>query len=356
MTVISLNTNVTYTSTGSVGPYGFNFPIAGPAALLVIVDNTTLPSTSYTIAPVNNDYDNGGSVTLNSPPAVGVPIVLQRSTPLTQTTVFADNMPQPMQQFEEALDKLTEIAQELAANEGGEGTQTYVIAGTGITVTGTGSQANPYVISTLTPLSITSFTGGQVGEIGQTFSNPRFSATYMGTPTSANITNTDNIGSPLNLISPFTSGTILGTFSHSVAYTTTFTLTASNGINTPTATQTMTWNPRIFAGLGAAGATSIVTSSGTTAILSTTDVLPSVGLGAETVGQTFGPFSPSAAVIYLLLTGGSHTFIDAITGFPFAFNAAIPVSFVNHYGVLVTMYLYQSTNVLTGTFQPKVAS
>jgi hypothetical protein len=61
-------------------------------------------------------------------------------------------------------------------------------------------------------------------------------------------------------------------------------------------------------------------------------------------------------VIYLLLTGGSHTFVDALTGFPFAFNSAIPVSFVNQYRVLVTLYLYQSANVLSGTFQPKVVS
>jgi hypothetical protein len=54
--------------------------------------------------------------------------------------------------------------------------------------------------------------------------------------------------------------------------------------------------------------------------------------------------------------GGSHTFIDAGTGFPFAFNPPITVTFVNEFGVTVTMYLYQSTNPLYGTYTPKVAS
>lgn len=239
---------------------------------------------------------------------------------------------------------------------GEAGTQTYVTAGEGITLTGTGRQSNPYVISTYSPLIISSFTGGQSIELGQTVTNPAFSATYDETPIYATITNTEGTGSPLNLVSPFTSGTVIGSFSHTSLHTTTFTLAASDGTSVPTATQALTWNPRIFSGPGAAEATSSVTASGTTAVLSTTDVLPSAGLGAETVGQSFGPFTVSARVIYLLLTGGSHTFVDALTGFPFAFNSAIPVSFVNQYGVLVTLYLYQSANVLSGTFQPKVVS
>jgi hypothetical protein len=180
-------------------------------------------------------------------------------------------------------------------------------------------------------------------------------ATYTGVPSSATITNTDLIDSPLALISPFTSGTIVGSFHHSAIATTTVTLTAV-GISTQTATQQYTWQPRIFGGVGTAGATSTVTASGTTAVLSTSDALPSAGLGAETVGQTFGPYAPSAQNVYLLLLGGSHTFIDAGTGFPFAFNPPTTVTFTNEFGVVVTMYLYQSTNPLYGTYTPKVAS
>lgn len=209
---------------------------------------------------------------------------------------------------------------------------------------------------TVTPFTINSFTGCSGSfELGATITNPVCAATYSAIPVSASITNTDGISSPTTLSTPFTSATITGSFVHTGVATTTFVLTAI-GTSTQTATQGYTWNPRIFGGVGTAGATSSVTASGTTAILSTTNVLPSLQLGAETVGQTFGPFSPSSQVIYLLLTGGSHTFIDHSTGFPFAFNAPITVTFVNAQGVTLTMYLYASTNSLTGSFTPQVAT
>ena len=236
---------------------------------------------------------------------------------------------------------------------------------TSITPTGTitctplvgGSCTGAVTISLSSPFTINSFTGcGGSLELGQSVANPTCLATYSATPASASISNTDSIDSPLVLTTPFTSGTIVGTFTHSAVATTTVQLTAT-GSSTQTANQTYTWNPRIFAGLGTAGATNSVSSSGTTAVLSNTNVIPSAALGAETVGQTFGPFSPSGQAVYLLLTGGSHTFTDACTGFPFAFNAPLTVTFINEYGITITMYLYQSTNTLTGAcFQPKVAS
>jgi hypothetical protein len=148
---------------------------------------------------------------------------------------------------------------------------------------------------------------------------------------------------------------VTGTFTHTAPETTIFTLSATQGA-TLTAAQNINWEWAIFGGVGTAGATFSVTAAGTTAVLSNGNVLPRLQLGAEMVGQTFGPFSPSGQVIYLLLTGGSHTFIDAGTGFPFAFNAPLTVSFLNANGVTVTMYLYQTTNSLYGTYTPKVAS
>jgi len=206
------------------------------------------------------------------------------------------------------------------------------------------------------PFTINSFTGcnGSL-ELGATVTNPTCSATYSSMPASAQITNTDGISSPTNLSSPFTSGTIVGSFSHTAVATTTLTLTAV-GDTTQTATQAYTWNPRIFGGLSTSGATSTVTASGATAILSTGGVLASLQLGAETVGSVFGPFTPSGQNVYLLLKGGSHTFVDVGTGFPFAFNTPTAVSFTNVNGVVVSMFLYQSTNPLTGTFNIRVAS
>lgn len=204
--------------------------------------------------------------------------------------------------------------------------------------------------------AILSFTGIAASlELGAALVNPTWAATYSELPASANIANTDGINSPLALTTPFASGAIAGTFTHSTAASTTFTLAATQG-GTQTAMQVVNWNPRIFGGVGAPGASNAVTAAGTTAVLSTADVLASVQLGAEAVGQSFGPYTVADQCIYLLLTGGSHTFIDAGTGFPFAFNAPLAVTFVNAQGATVPMYLYQSTNPLFGTYTPKVAS
>jgi hypothetical protein len=123
-----------------------------------------------------------------------------------------------------------------------------------------------------------------------------------------------------------------------------------------TATQTGNWGYEIFGGVGAAGATSTVNASGTTAVLSNLTVLPRLQIGAETVGETLGPFSPSGQVIYLLLTGGSHTFVDPGTGFAYPFNAPITVSFTNANGVAVTMYLYSSAYTQYGATSVKIES
>jgi hypothetical protein len=215
---------------------------------------------------------------------------------------------------------------------------------------------SPANCPTSAPFTITSFTGcNGVLELGASVVNPTCSATYSLAPSSANLTNTDGISSPTNLSSPFTSGTITGTFTHSAVTSTTITLTAL-GTSTQTATQTYSWKPAIFGGVGTTGATSTVTASGTNAVLSTGNSIARSQLGAETVGQTFGPYSPTGQAIYLLLIGGSHTFIDANTGFPMAFNTPIAVTFINANGASVAMFLYQTTNPLTGNFLPKVAS
>lgn len=231
------------------------------------------------------------------------------------------------------------------------GTLTLAV-GAGLSIS---QSSSTITISIAVAFTITGFSGGETVELGFSVINPAFTASYSTIPTNANITNTEGIGSPLALTTPFTSGTVIGTFVHTTVETTTFTLSATQG-STQTATQQISWQPRIFGGIGTPGATSSVTASGTTAVLSTSDALPSAGLGAETIGQIIGSYSPSGQAIYLLLTGGSHTFTDNATGFPMAFNAPISVSFVNANGTTVSMFLYASTNPLTGTFVPKIAS
>ena len=60
--------------------------------------------------------------------------------------------------------------------------------------------------------TITSFAGGSTVEIGTTVTNPAFTASYSSAASSANITNTDSIDSPLVLTAPYTSGTVVGFF------------------------------------------------------------------------------------------------------------------------------------------------
>ena len=110
-TVTSQTISVTYNCTGSTGPYAFTFSASAPAAITVTEGGGLLPTNAYTVTAVNNNLDNGGSVTLNSACTSGQ-LVITRVTPLTQTSVFTDNMPVPMKTFENGLDKLTEIDQE----------------------------------------------------------------------------------------------------------------------------------------------------------------------------------------------------------------------------------------------------
>jgi len=115
-TVTTLYNSASFACTGSTGPYPFTFPISDPTAMTVFQNGVTVPSTSYTIIPVNNAYKNGGSVTLAvACPSGGTLLLLQRKTPLTQTQVFTNNMPIPMTAIENGLDKLTEIAQDQQA-------------------------------------------------------------------------------------------------------------------------------------------------------------------------------------------------------------------------------------------------
>ena len=160
--------------------------------------------------------------------------------------------------------------------------------------------------------SITGFSGGSVVECGTTVTNPAFTANYSSLPASANITNTDNIDSPLALTTPFTSGSVIGNFTHSgVNASVTFTLTAVKGVTKTTSTA-ISYQPRSFGGVGTAGATS-ATASGTNAVLNASlGTLSNEGLHSSDVGQNYGPFSPSTQKIYLLLphTGSPHGFKD----------------------------------------------
>jgi hypothetical protein len=118
-TVTTQTLSASFSCSGSVGPYPFLFPINDPTALTVTENGAVLASTAWTSTPVNNNYANGGSVTLTAACPSGQSLVLARNTPLTQATSFSDNMPVPLKSFERSLDKLTEITQEQAVSVNG---------------------------------------------------------------------------------------------------------------------------------------------------------------------------------------------------------------------------------------------
>lgn len=204
--------------------------------------------------------------------------------------------------------------------------------------------------------SITGFSGGSTVEVGATVTNPTFNASYNHTPFSAQITNTDGIDSPLVLVSPFTSGTVVGAFHHTSVATVSFTLSATY-TSTKTAGQSITFLARSFGGIGTAGATSATASSNTAVLVGATGTLSDEGLHGSDVGASYGPFNPTSQKIYLLLphTSTAHTFKDQ-NGFTFSMNVPTTFSFTNQNGSAISMDLYESTNLLSTTFTITVVS
>jgi hypothetical protein len=112
-TVTNQNVSVSFTCSGTTGPFPFTFPISSAGSITVVQNQVILAPGTYSVTPVNNNFSNGGNVTLNVSCPVGQPLVVTRMTPMTQTTIYTENMPLPMKSFEMSLDKLTEITQEL---------------------------------------------------------------------------------------------------------------------------------------------------------------------------------------------------------------------------------------------------
>jgi len=178
-------------------------------------------------------------------------------------------------------------------------------------------------------------------ETGAVTTNP-FTCTLSysnGTPASATLgdgTNTDT------LTTPFTAASLAFAYSTNTTFTAHSTATNSQ---TASATTAVTFTPREFAGVGTAGATG-ATASGTSAVLvGATGTLPSAGLGTH---STFGPFTPSNQKIYVLGLNSSCTFTSG--GFAFPMNSPLTITFVNVNGSSITMYDYESTNLLSATF------
>lgn len=207
-----------------------------------------------------------------------------------------------------------------------------------------------------TAFQITSFTCSVCGtrETGNSVTNPSGTAAYSNptVPTSASVSDGTNV---TTLTTPFTSWASAHTYSSN----TTFTLTAIGNGQTTSATQSLTFAPRSFGGVGTGAGATGATASGNTAVLvgsTGTLVAPTGGsaLASSSVGQSYNVTTIATQYIYLLLvtnvanpgTGSFTTPGPAV----FPMNAPTSVTFINQFGSSVPGFLYQSTNAYpTGT-------
>ncbi len=123
MTVSTTNTRNSYSGNGSTTVFAYTFKIFDDDDITVIVrtdstgvEATKTKTTHYTVSGVGSA--SGGNITFGSAPASGETVVLLRTTARTQLTDYTPNDPFPAATHEDALDKLTLIAQELQEEVG----------------------------------------------------------------------------------------------------------------------------------------------------------------------------------------------------------------------------------------------
>lgn len=306
-TVPAVPYTVSYTCTGGFGPFAFTFPITNAAALTVTLNSVLLSSTSYTVVPVNNNYNNGGNVTLGGgyPCTAGQPIVLTRVTPITQTVQFYDNMPALPVITGNSVDKLTEIAQELDGLIG-------QIAGGGLSLT-----ASAPIVVTPNPITgvgvISCPTCGAGGTVTSFSASPTvdpFFTTSVTNPTTtpALIFSVDAIAAD-NIFGNFTSGSAIPT-------TQAIPACAGDGAHTLTyPSHTLTCTAITSAGGGTVSPGTVDGVAYYTAATTTGSITPPIVNGQYTVSYNVtasAPVVPTARLVGLQargVTGSSDTII-----------------------------------------------
>ena len=117
MTVSSSTSSVSYSGNGATTGFSYTFKIFADSDLVVsLKNNTTGVSTTQTLT---TDYTvsgagsaSGGNVTFVTAPPSGNTVIIRRVLPYTQETDYTENDPFPAASHEDALDKLTMLAQQ----------------------------------------------------------------------------------------------------------------------------------------------------------------------------------------------------------------------------------------------------
>lgn len=117
MTVTSTANKITYTGSGTTGPFTYNFKIFEDSDLEVvkytIADGTSVVmtlTTDYTVTGAGNDA--GGTVSLVAVLSSSYKLIIRRVLPITQEVDYIANDPFPAATHEEALDRSTMINQQ----------------------------------------------------------------------------------------------------------------------------------------------------------------------------------------------------------------------------------------------------
>ena len=120
MTVSSTTTKNSYSGNGSTTVFAYGFKIFSDDDITVIIrtdstgaEVTKTKTTHYTVSGVGSSSGGNVTFTTGNTPASGETVVLLRSTARTQLTDYTPNDPFPAASHEDALDKLTFIAQEI---------------------------------------------------------------------------------------------------------------------------------------------------------------------------------------------------------------------------------------------------
>jgi len=120
MTVSSTTTKNSYSGNASTTVFAYGFKIFSDDDITVIIrtdstgaEVTKTKTTHYTVSGVGSSSGGNVTFTTGNTPASGETVVLLRSTARTQLTDYTPNDPFPAASHEDALDKLTFIAQEI---------------------------------------------------------------------------------------------------------------------------------------------------------------------------------------------------------------------------------------------------
>jgi hypothetical protein len=117
MTISSTTVKVSYSGNSSTTVFAYTFKILDDDEIQVIIrtsdgtETIKTKTTHYTVSGVGSA--GGGNITFLTAPVTGQTVVLKRNTTRTQETDYVANDPFPANSHEEALDRVTMIAQEI---------------------------------------------------------------------------------------------------------------------------------------------------------------------------------------------------------------------------------------------------